>query len=439
VLGVYLFLRRLRPGFQLDGALMTVSAAGVVGFAHAAAPDMPLAAMFTLAMLAWYAWWETSRKVFLAACYVFLALATLAKGPVAPVLAGAIVLLFAMAARQSRIILGTLWIPGMLLFALVALPWYIAVEVRNPEFFRVFILEHNLARFGTDVYHHRQPFWFYLPVAAVGLVPWIVFVLAATGEIVRAWWSERKALFDSSDALNFFLLLWLIVPVLFFSFSQSKLPGYILPALPAGTLLLSEYLRRHLENEEQRPAPWWIGLHAAVASALVIPALLVQYLLLQHRLPWGTGSVIASVVALVLAGGITLTLRGKLGLRMLRFVTLIPVVVVVGALMRLGAPPCDAILSARPLAKQLAQMETKPLPVAVFGTRRETEYGLAFYRNQPISRYESQQIPLGEHLLIAPEGAADAIAKLVGTRRVSYLGQYAPQKLDYYWVAKSGN
>jgi hypothetical protein len=112
---------------------------------------------------------------------------------------------------------------------------------------------------------------------------------------------------------------------------------------------------------------------------------------------------------------------------------------VVGALMRLGAPQCDAILSARPLAKQLAQMETKPLPVAVFGTRRETEYGLAFYRNQLVSRYESQQIPLGEHLLVAPERAGDAIAKLVGTRRVSYLGQYAPQKLDYYWVAKSGD
>jgi 4-amino-4-deoxy-L-arabinose transferase-like glycosyltransferase len=439
VLGVYLFLRRLRPGLHLDGALMTASAAGVVGFAHAAAPDMPLAAMFTLALLAWYAWWETSQKAFLAGFYFFLALATLAKGPVAPVLAGAVLLLFAVAARDLRIILRTLWIPGMLLFALVALPWYVAVQIRNPEFFRVFILEHNLARFGTDLYHHRQPFWFYLPVAAVGLVPWIVLVLAAAFEIVRAWWAEGKTLFESSDALNFFLLLWLVVPVLFFSFSQSKLPGYILPALPAGTLLVSEYLRRHLEDEERRPPLWWIGLHAAVASAPVIPALLIQYLLLRHRLPWGTGSVIASVVAAVLAIGITLTLRGKQGLRMLRFVTLIPVVITVGALMKLGARHCDAVLSARPLAKQLAQMETKPLPVAVFGTRRETEYGLAFYRNQPISRYESQQIPLDEHLLVAPEGAADAIAKIVGNRRVSYLGTYAPQTLDYYWVAKGGN
>jgi hypothetical protein len=84
-------------------------------------------------------------------------------------------------------------------------------------------------------------------------------------------------------------------------------------------------------------------------------------------------------------------------------------------------------------------METRPLSVAVFGVRRETEYGLAFYRNQPIGRYELHQVPVGEHLLIAPEGASDAIAELVGTRRVSYLGTYSPQRLDYYWVAKSGD
>jgi 4-amino-4-deoxy-L-arabinose transferase-like glycosyltransferase len=87
VLGVYFFLRKLRPGFHLDGALMTASAAGLVGFAHSASTDMPLAAMFSLAMLGWYAWWETSQKIYLAAFYVCLALAVLAKGPVAPALA----------------------------------------------------------------------------------------------------------------------------------------------------------------------------------------------------------------------------------------------------------------------------------------------------------------------------------------------------------------
>jgi 4-amino-4-deoxy-L-arabinose transferase-like glycosyltransferase len=434
VLGVYVFLRRLRPGFHLDGALMTASAAGMVGFAHAAATDMPLAAMFALALLSWYGWWETSRQGYLAGFYAFLALATLAKGPVAPVLAVGILILFALLAKDSRVVLKTIWIPGLLLFFLIALPWYVAVQLHNPEFFRVFILEQNLARFGSNLYHHKQPFWFYAPVVALGLMPWTVLVVAAGAETLRVWWSERTALFDSGDALNVFLLLWLVVPVLFFSLSQSKLPGYILPALPAGTLLVAEYLRRHVEDDEQ-PSGWMVTLHALAAAAPVVPALLIGYLLTQHRLPWSKGTAIAASVALVLALGIALTLRSKLGLRMVRFVTVIPAVVAVGALLKIGSFPVDEALSARPLARQLAQMETKPLPVAVFGVRRETEYGLAFYRNQTISRYESQPVPSAEHIVVAPTGSHDAIARLVGERRVSYLGTFAPQNLDYYWVA----
>ena len=66
VVGVYLFLRRFRPGFQLDGALMAASASGVIGFARAASTDMPLAATFSIAMLAWYAWYESASKRYLA-------------------------------------------------------------------------------------------------------------------------------------------------------------------------------------------------------------------------------------------------------------------------------------------------------------------------------------------------------------------------------------
>jgi len=95
VVAVFLFLGRFRPGFQLDGALMTASAAGVIGFAHAASTDMPLAAFFSIALLAWYAWYQTGSKLCLSGCYFALALATLAKGPVAAFLAAAILGVFA--------------------------------------------------------------------------------------------------------------------------------------------------------------------------------------------------------------------------------------------------------------------------------------------------------------------------------------------------------
>jgi 4-amino-4-deoxy-L-arabinose transferase-like glycosyltransferase len=432
VVGVYLLLRRIRPGFHLDGALITASAAGLVGFARAASPDMPLAATFTLAMLAWYVWWETSQRFYLAAFYVLLGLATLAKGPVAPFLGGAIVVLFASMAKKPRIILNTLWIPGMLLFVLISLPWYVAVQIHNPDFFRVFILEHNLARFGTDLYHHKQPFWFYIPVVTLGLLPWTVVTITGLLETVRAWWSERTALLETGDALSVFLILWLTAPVLFFSVSQSKLPGYILPALPAGTLLVAEYLRQHAEDEGG-PAIWFVGMHAFVC--VVLPALMVWYFL--HEVAGGAlSAIVASVIALVFLVGTILTLRSKLGLRMLRFVTLIAVVVAIGAIIKLGTPRLDARLSARPIALQLTQMETRPLPVAVFAVKRETEYGLAFYRNQRISRYELREIPNEEHLLVTRAGARDSIGPFVGNRRVAQLGSFPSQGLEYYWVAK---
>src|SRR4029077_17821255 len=177
VVAIYLFLRRFRPGFQLDGALMAASASGVIGFARAASMDMPLAATFIIAMLAWYAWYESASRRYLALFYTFLGLAMLAKGPVAPFLAAAIVVIFASAKGDYRLTVRTCWVPGIALFLLTTLPWYAAVQFRNPEFFRVFILEHNLQRFGKDLYHPTQPFWYYLPVILLGLVPWTIFVV----------------------------------------------------------------------------------------------------------------------------------------------------------------------------------------------------------------------------------------------------------------------
>jgi 4-amino-4-deoxy-L-arabinose transferase-like glycosyltransferase len=438
VLAVYLFLRRFRPGFQLDGALIAASASGIIGFARAASMDMPLAATFTIAILAWYAWYESASKRYLALFYIFLGLAMLAKGPVAPFFAAVIMVIFAAAKGDYRLLVKTSWLPGVALFLFTVLPWYVAVQLRNPEFFRVFILEHNLARFGRDLYHHTQPFWYYLPVVLLGLVPWTMFISAALAETVHVWWKEKRELFRSEDALPAFLVIWLIVPVTFFSFSSSKLPGYILPALPAGTLLLAEYVRRHVIDDD-RPGLLLIVLHSVVAALPVVAALMMQYIVFHHSLPWGRATAISAGFAAALAVGIVLTLRRPLGLRVLRFVTLVPVILAVAAVLRLGAPSLDATLSARPLAREIDHVDNRSLPLAILRISRETEYGLRFYRDQKIVRYEADGVPAGEHLLITPEGWQKNIPKWTPGRRVTYVGSFAEQGMDYYWVAKASN
>jgi 4-amino-4-deoxy-L-arabinose transferase-like glycosyltransferase len=434
VTAVFLFLRRFRPGFHVDGALMTASAAGIVGFSRAASTDMPLAAAFTIAMLAWFAWHETQRRIYLASFYLFLALAALAKGPVGPFLAALIVVIFAFLCRDWRLLWRTLWLPGITVFCAVALPWYVAVQMRNPDFFRQFVLEHNLARFATDLYHHQQPLWYYAPATLLALLPWTIFVAEAVTETIRLWRSEGENSARSDHALNLFLIIWLFVPVIFFSFSQSKLPGYILPALPAGTILLAEYVRRHVI--EEIPPPFHVPvLHSVAAVAPLVPALLIQFLILQHRLPGGKPLIFAACVAGAVAIAMAVTLRSGLGLRMLRFVTLVPVVLTVAAILKIGGPILDQTLTARPLSADIARVEAGLLPAAVFHVSREIEYGLAFYRNQTISNYDKGEIPTAAHLLIAPEGKQVEVAGVVKGRRVSLLGTYQPQNLEYYWVA----
>jgi 4-amino-4-deoxy-L-arabinose transferase-like glycosyltransferase len=442
VLAVYFFLRRFRLGFALDGALITASSAGIIGFARAASMDMALAAAFTVAMLGWWAWRESGKKIYLVVFYGFMALGMLAKGPVAPFLAAVVIVIYAAAVRELKMVLKTLWLPGILLFCAVALPWYFAVQIRNPEFFREFIVEHNLGRFSKNLYHHTEPFWYYLPITALALIPWTAFVIAAFVRPIRLWWAKRKAgtaEVDLENQFDVFVCCWLIVPVIFFSISQSKLPGYILPALPAGGLLLAEYLRQRLEQDEAKPAAiWLVVLHALLAAALIVPALLIAYLIAQHRLPGGQPMLVALALAFVLSAGIALTLVRKNGLRMLRFVTLIPVVLALGAVLKLGSVALDQTLSARPLALEIAGIQTRPLPLAVYHIRRELEYGLTFYRNQLTFNYDWGRVPQHEHLLVAQENSQVEIAKLVAGRRVSYLGHYAAQHVDYYWVAAAG-
>src|SRR5215471_5880202 len=94
VLAVYLFFRRFRPTLEVDAALITASCAGIIGYSRAASMDMPLTAAFGVGMLGWWAWRESGKQIYLSGFYVCMALGMLAKGPVAPLLAAIIIVLW---------------------------------------------------------------------------------------------------------------------------------------------------------------------------------------------------------------------------------------------------------------------------------------------------------------------------------------------------------
>lgn len=426
VFAAYAFMRRLRPGSQLDAALTLASLAAIIGFARAASTDMPLTATFTIAMLAWYAWFETRRSIWLYGAYVFLALATLAKGPVAPFLAAIVVLPFLIIRREWTPLRLTFSLPGLLLYLAVALPWYAMVQHRNPQFVRVFILEHNLDRFGTNMFQHKQPFWYFIPVVLVALIPWIVFAVAAVVRAIRESLSTRSS-------FELFFGLWAIVPIVFFSFSQSKLPGYILPAIPAFAILAAEYLWRRVE-EGNEPSLWLTSLHALTGGGLIGSALLTVYFV--YRIPIKPlAAFIAIFVGIAIFTAMLVAIYAK-GLRTVRFATLGPVVLALAFVIKAATPAIDSKNSERLVAQDLAKIAPPGMPIAVSNVPRTVEYGLNFYRNQVIFRYERGEIPAGVHLVVGKPNTAAAISAAAGGRQVANLGGFPTQHLEFYMVTE---
>ena len=138
---------------------------------------------------------------------------------------------------QRKFVVSLFW--GVPLALAVAAVWYGPMIARHGwTFVDQFIIQHHFARFATNKYHHPAPFYFYLPVLAVLALPWTGQLLAAFNSARRWNWRGDAPL----DRLRVFALAWIVVPVIFFSFSGSKLTAYILPVMPAVALLSGERL-----------------------------------------------------------------------------------------------------------------------------------------------------------------------------------------------------
>src|SRR6266403_3717559 len=193
--------------------LLLPTTVGMIGFSHAAATDMPFAAMLTIAMvfaaqllnlvppLTVQPQGDTistssvrSLTSFISSTSFtsflfgfFLGLATLAKGPAAIILSGGAVLLWAVFTKRWRDAFRCLHPVAIATFCLTALPWYILCARRNPDFFRIFIIEHNFNRFLTPQFQHIQPIWYYIPILLLAVFPWTILLLFRFILFVGSW------------------------------------------------------------------------------------------------------------------------------------------------------------------------------------------------------------------------------------------------------------
>jgi 4-amino-4-deoxy-L-arabinose transferase-like glycosyltransferase len=437
---IFLHMRRFRPGGHLDAALITVSCVAIVSFARGASTDMQLAAPFCIGMLGWYAWYETGKKFWLFDLYFFGAAATLAKGPIAPFLALSIILLFAGLRREWSLLRRTIWWPGVTLFLLMVLPWYIAVQKRNPTFYRLFFLEHNLERFATDRFQHHQPFYFYVVVLLLGLMPWTVMAIRALVDSIEVSIAEWKVRHNPSrylghtragDAFPEFLVLWALFPIVFFSFSGSKLPGYILPSIPPLTILTADYLNRI--RREGLPK-WLLWSHAALCAIMVFVLVLApQHMKYETLVPSVSWLLIAAASALAI-GAIVLLIIRRWGISQISNATLIPVLATLVFLLGFYGKELDVNYSARPLAREILRQAPDVKLVATDSIKRDMDYGLAFYRNQPMIHYDSDGVPDAEHLLVVRANDTARLDRWLSGRVYLPLFLYESQGLEVYRV-----
>ena len=459
---IYLHMRRFRPGGHLDAALITVACVGIISFARGASTDMQMAAPLAIGLLGWYAWYETGSKFWLYDIYFFTGLATLAKGPVAPFLAAVIIVAFALLRREWSIIRRSFWWPGIVLYFAMVLPWFIAVQNQNPTFFREFFLEHNLERFATDRYEHTQPFWYYLVVVVLAMMPWTVVAVRALVDGIQTSVAEWRLRHSRSatpcasrpgDAFPEFLVLWALIPIVFFSFSQSKLPGYILPSIPPIAILTGDFLfRRRTLGLNQ----WLLLGHAILSGVITMVVLLLPWFVAHGAQIPPTHALVAAFLAASGAALLILIVTKGFGLARLRLVTCLVLAVLVLFLYGIGPffgipevsatkrviHVLDRTYSARPLAIKLASIAPESETIAVFRVRRDVEYGLSFYRNREVVNYEQNGVPEEEHLLVARvtgRGGVDlhtpaALEEYLEGRHYEEIFSWPEQGLEIYLV-----
>ena len=304
VLAAFLTARRLYgPDVGALAALVLGGMLQYVIFSHILTLDMTLALLLSGAVFAFVVAQDDrtaprDRRAWMLAGWAAMAGAVMTKGLIGVMLpAGAVaayVLLHRDWALLRRLHLGA----GVAVLLALTAPWFIAVSLRNPEFARFFFWHEHVERFLLPEHHRPGAWWYFLAIGLVGTLPWSGLLFSAP----RGWWrADDGARFRPTR----FLLVWVVVVVAFFSASSSKLPGYIVPVLPALAVLIAVHAARASPRAIALALAAIVPLSLGSTAALPYLAKLKSQpqfeLYLDAFLPWLLTASLSLTAALVVA------------------------------------------------------------------------------------------------------------------------------------------
>lgn len=219
---------------------------------HINSLDMGLSAFLVAALcsllLAQTSRLQSGTRNWMWACWAFMGLATLSKGLIGLAIPGMVFVVYSITAWDWKIWKRLYIISGTIVFLAITAPWFVLVAQRNPEFLEFFFIHEHLQRFTQTAHSRTGPIYFFIPLLILGFLPWVAQIPGAIG---RAW-QERNRQFSS----GWLLTCWFAVILGFFSLSQSKLPGYIIPIFPALALIVGNRLDRNLGFSNSLKLPW---------------------------------------------------------------------------------------------------------------------------------------------------------------------------------------
>jgi 4-amino-4-deoxy-L-arabinose transferase-like glycosyltransferase len=202
--------------------------------------DMSLSGMMTIALCALLIAQRdqatpAENRNWMLLCWAGMALAVLAKGLIGLVLPGAVLVLYSALARDLAIWKRLHLAKGLLLFLAIATPWFVLVALKNPEQPHFFFVHEHWERFFLKTHHREGPWYYFFMMLVPGILPWL-------GVLPQALFSGARRESGAAFQPRLLLLIWAVFIFFFFSYSTSKLPGYILPIFPALALLAGVYL-----------------------------------------------------------------------------------------------------------------------------------------------------------------------------------------------------
>jgi len=240
--------------------------------------DMPLSFFLTLAFASFYAAHVKEEKKYYLLFYFACAMALLTKGLIGVVLPGAVIFFYIIFTKQWKLFYKPLYLPGIVLFFAVSVPWFYLVCRDNPDFFRFFFIQEHFLRYATKMHHRYEPFWFFFPMIPLGLVPWTAFFFALFSKKSVARSPEGA----EEKRAGIYLALWFAVIFLFFSFSDSKLIPYIVPCLPPLAILIGADIVRMARDREWHG---YVPLTLALTSGLLGAGLIIYPAFGEHASP----------------------------------------------------------------------------------------------------------------------------------------------------------